>query len=459
MTPPVPDLLQWSLSEAGEAIRKKEISPVELTQATIACIENKNTELNAYITVMAEQAADQAKQAQEEIAKGNYRGPLHGIPIGLKDLIFTRGVRTTSASEVYQDFIPDYDAEVVTRLRQAGAVIVGKLNMQQHALGASGDVSYYGPARNPHDPTRVAGGSSSGSGVAVAGYMAYGSIGSDTAGSIRVPASFCGIVGMKPTFGLVSKRGSFTLSWTADHLGPMTRTVRDNALMLNAIAGFDPQDPYSVEHAPEDYTAEIGKAVKGLKVGIPDSYFFDILEPEVRKVFDQSIERLKAQGAEFRSVRLAHMDELAAAQQTVALAEVYAAFEHVLREQPEKMDVEIRTRMTQGLFIGSADYIRALRIRHEAVRQFTEVLSEVDVIMTPTVAILPEEIGQKQVEVGGNRYPTAILIRLTGPITMLGLPAMSVPGGKASNGLPVGIQLIGRPFAEKTLYRLAHGLE
>jgi aspartyl-tRNA(Asn)/glutamyl-tRNA(Gln) amidotransferase subunit A len=328
--------------------------------------------------------------------------------------------------------------------------------MHQFAYGTTGDRSYFGPARNPHNLSKVTGGSSSGSGAAVAGFMAYGAIGSDTGGSIRIPASCCGIVGMKPTFGRVSKHGSFVLSWTLDHLGPMTRSVMDNALMMNAIAGFDEKDPYSVKSPVEDFTAEIGKGIKGCKVGVPTTFFFDLIQPEVQRIFDINLERMKNQGAEIRYINLEHMDELLIAQQTIIAAEAYAALEKEVREQPEKIEEEVRARIISGLPIKASDF---LKVKHAAVEHFLHVLNEVDVIMTPTLCALPPDIDQREIDFNGIKEHPRILARLTGPEDTLGFPAISVPGGFSADGLPVGIQFIGKPFAEKTLYRFAHCIE
>jgi len=292
------NVLEWNIAQLSESLQSKQVSPVEITQASLNAIAEKDPELNSFITVMEEEALQKAKQAESEIFSGNYKGYFHGIPIGLKDLIHVKGIKTTFGSEIYHDFVPDYDAEIVKRLEHAGAIIVGKLNMHACAYGATGDRSFYGPVKNPHNLNKIAGASSSGSGASVAASMLYASIGSDTGGSVRLPASCCGIVGMKPTFGRVSKHGAMPLCPTLDHLGPMTRTVTDNALMLNILSGFDAKDPYSVDSAPEDFTRRIHKGVSGKKIGIPISFYFDIIHPEVQKIFDLSVEKLKLQGAE-----------------------------------------------------------------------------------------------------------------------------------------------------------------
>lgn len=443
----------------SDALKRKQVSPMEVTKKTLEAIFEKDEHLNAYITVMEDEALKQAGEAEKEIMNGNHKGPLHGIPVNLKDLIYTKGVKTTSGSEIYKDFIPDYDAEIVTRLRRAGAVIMGKVNMHEFAYGTTGDRSYFGPVRNPHDPSKITGGSSSGSGAAVAAGLAYGSIGSDTGGSIRIPASCCGIVGMKPTFGRVSKHGSIPLCWTLDHLGPMTRTVKDNALLLNAISGFDEKDPYSVNVPTEDFTADIGKDIKDLTIGIPTSFYFDIIQPEVKEIFEANVEKLEMQGANIEHVDLDYMEELLIAQSVILTSEAYAALETEIREQPEKIEEEVRGRIINGINMQAVDYIRALKVKHAAVDEFLRVLDKVDTIMTPTLSVLPSDIEQREIEVNGKTEHPRLLNRLTGPTNTTGLPSISVPGGTSQNGLPVGVQFIGRPFAETSLYRFARQVE
>lgn len=453
------DFLTWSIAKLGRAIKSKQVSPTEVVSATLGAIAEKGGATNSFITVMEREALSRAEEAEEEITNGRYKGPLHGVPVGVKDLLFTEGTRTTSGSEIYKDFVPDHDAQVVKRLKYAGAVIVGKLNMHQFAYGTTGDRSYFGPVKNPHDPSKMAGGSSAGAGAAVAAFLCYGAIGSDTGGSIRIPASCCGIVGMKPTFGRVSKRGAVPLSWTLDHLGPMTRTAEDNAILLNAISGYDAKDPYSVKSEGEDLGSEIGEPIEGMIVGVPTSFYFDIIEPEVQRVFDQRVEHLKEQGADVVPVDLDHMDELLTAQQVILTAEAHAALEKELHESPEKIEEEVRGRIVSGVLLQVNKYLRALRVKHAAIESFRRGLESVDIIMTPTLCAVPPNIDQREMDVGGVKEHPRILARLTGPTNTVGFPSVSVPGGASADGLPVGIQLIGLPFAEKLLYKVAHHLE
>lgn len=453
------DLLELSIFELSKFIKNKKVSPVDVIQEVIKIIDDKNEKFNSFITVTLEKAIDDAKKAEDEIMKGYYKGPLHGVPLGLKDNVFTKGVKTTLGSQVYKDFIPDYDAEVVRKLKASGAVIVGKQNMQEFAYGTTGDRSFYGPVRNPHNFKKIAGGSSSGSAASVAGSIVFGSIGSDTGGSIRIPASCCGIVGMKPTFGRVSKYGVFPLSPTLDHLGPMTRCVQDNAILLNIISGYDKKDPYSVTSKSEDFTSEIGKTIRGLTIGVPTTFFFDVIQTEVQKIFDSNLNFLKKQGANIKYVHLDMMDELFTAQQVIATADTYVSLEKEVRKHPEKIDSEVRTRIVSGMVININDYMRALKMKHAAIELFYKTLKEVDVLMTPTLCALPTNIEQREVDFNGIKEHPRILGRLTGIANVLGFPAISVPGGYATDGTPVGIQFMGLPFSEKKLYQYAYFIE
>jgi aspartyl-tRNA(Asn)/glutamyl-tRNA(Gln) amidotransferase subunit A len=453
------DVLQWSIDKISEKLKNKQLSPVELTKKTLVEIKKKDPSLNSFITIMEEEAVEQARNAEKEIMNGQYKGALHGIPIGLKDLIFTKGTRTTAGSEIYKDFIPSYDAEVVTRMKDSGVVVTGKLNMHEFAYGITGDLSYFGPVRNPHNPSKIAGGSSSGSGAAVAAGLSFASIGSDTGGSIRIPASCCGIVGMKPTFGRVSKHGAFPLCWTLDHLGPMTRTVKDNAIFLNAIAGYDQKDPYSARASKEDFTSRIGNSMKGIKVGVPTSFFFDIIQPDVQEIYNQTVDALKHLGATVQSVDLDHMDHLLAAQTVILSAEAYTNLEKDLQAEPEKVMEEVRNKVLNGIGIQASDYLNAMKVKHAALDEFHRVFRTVDLIMTPTLGILPTPIGERVANVNGEEVPTSVINRLTSLINTTGLPALSVPGGFSPEGLPVGIQLIGGAFQEASLYQVAHQIE
>ncbi|MEH7122330.1 amidase [Bacillus sp. JJ1773] len=453
------NVLEWSIEQLSKSIKEKEISPVEVLNTSLNLISAKNKELNAFITIIEEESKKAAKRAEEEIINGNYKGPLHGIPIGLKDLICTAGVKTTFGSEVFKDYIPNFDAEVVTKLKDAGAILIGKLNMHAFAYGTTGDRSFFGPVKNPHNPQKITGGSSSGSGAAVASYLCYGSVGSDTGGSIRMPASMCGIVGMKPTFGRVSKYGSIQLCPTLDHLGPMTRTVTDNALMLNALSGFDKKDSYSAYSNIEDFTEGINIGIRGKKIGIPTSFYFDIIDTEVRRVFDLVVENCRQLGAEIVPVELSGMNELLTAQQVILAAEAYTSLEKNLINTPEQIEEEVRSRAIAGMLIQASEYIQMLQIKHKAIDMHNEVFNKVDVILTPTLPMVPTNIEQRETNSYGLQEHVRIFARLTGPSNTTGLPAISVPGGVSECGLPIGVQFIGKAFAEAELYQFAYALE
>ena len=450
--------LPWSLADLARAIRERSISPVEAVEACLKRIEADET--NAFITVVAERALEAAAQAEREILAGDYRGPLHGIPVALKDLIYTKGVRTTMASAFFEGHVPEHDAAVVERLEEAGAVMIGKTNTHEFAYGPTGDRSRFGPARNPHDHARITGGSSGGSGAAVATDLCYAALSSDTGGSIRIPAALCGVVGMKPTFGRVSKHGVFPLSWTLDHVGPMTRTVEDNALLLNAIADHDPRDPYSVDLPAEDFTRDLRLGVRGAVVGIPEDFYFEHVEEEVEARVREVAEVFRSLGAEVREVTIPNVWETLEAQRLTLAAEAYAVHEERLKAEPEKFDDQGLERLLNGEKLEAYRYANAQQRKLRSREEFAGVLEMVDVILTPTVPIPATEIGQRQTEIGG--YEEAVysaLTRLTGPTNMNGLPSLSIPCGSTTADLPVGAQLIGRPFDEATLYRFGHAYE
>jgi aspartyl-tRNA(Asn)/glutamyl-tRNA(Gln) amidotransferase subunit A len=417
-------------------------------------------ETNAFITVTAERAMEDAARAEAEIGAGDYRGPLHGVPVGIKDLVYTKGVRTTMASAFFEDHVPEDDAAIVRRLREAGTVLLGKTNTHEFAYGPTGDRSFFGPTRNPHDPARISGGSSGGSGAAVATGLCYGAIGSDTGGSIRIPAALCGVVGMKPTFGRVGKSGVFPLAWTLDHVGPMTRTVEDNALLLSALVGHDPQDPYSADRPAEDFARDLERGLRGSAVGVPTAFYFEHVDREVEARVRESVEAFRSLGAVVREVELPNVWETLHAQRLTLAAEAYAVHEERLKSDPDRFDDQGLERLLQGEELRAHRYANAQRRKLRSRREFEEVLGEVDVILSPSVPIPATEIGQRQASINGHEEAVySALTRLTGPTNMNGLPSLSVPCGTTASGLPVGLQLIGRPFDEATVYRFGHAHE
>jgi aspartyl-tRNA(Asn)/glutamyl-tRNA(Gln) amidotransferase subunit A len=453
--------LPRTLVTLAAALRERRLSPVEVVGALLERIETVDKKLNAFITVLPERALEEAARAEKEIQAGKYRGPLHGVPVGLKDLIYTKGVRTTMGSAFFEDYVPDYSATVVSKLEETGAIIVGKTNTHEFAYGPTGDRSYFGPTRNPHDPDRIPGGSSGGSGAAVAAGLCYAALGSDTAASVRVPAALSGVVGMKPTFGRVSKSGVFPLAWTLDHVGPLTRTVEDNALLLNALAGYDAQDPYSADMPLEDFARELRRSVRGGSVGVPVNHYFENVESEVEGRVREAIEVFRSLGAEVREVEIPDLPETLKAQRIILAVEAYTVHEERLKGEPERFGDEISDRIRDAEHLKAYRYAKAQQItKRRSVEEFERALREVDVLLTPTVPIAATEIGQREVEIGGHEELVfSALTRLTGPTNLNGLPSLSVPCGFTGSGLPVGLQLIGRSFDEATLYRYGHAHE
>lgn len=447
-----------TLAALARAYREDRLSPVEVVRVLLGRIEADET--GAFITVTAERALEDAARAEEELRSGMDRGPLHGVPVGLKDLIYTKGILTTMGSAFFRDYAPDHSATVVQRLEEAGAVSIGKTNTHEFAYGPTGDRSFFGPTRNPHDAARITGGSSGGSGAAVAAGLVYGALGSDTGGSIRIPSALCGVVGMKPTFGRVSKHGVFPLAWSLDHVGPITRTVEDNALMLSVLAGHDPEDPYSANLAEEDFTRGLQREVRGRRIGLPDAFYFEHVEAEVEERVREAAEVFASLGAEVREVDIPNLWETLHAQRLTLAVEAYAVHEERLKTEPERFDDQGLERLLRGEGLEAYRYANAQQRRLHSRREFGRILQEVDVLLTPTVPIWATEIGQRETVIGD--YEEAVysaLTRFTGPTNLNGLPSLSVPCGSTASGLPVGMQLIGRQFDEATLYNFGHAYE
>ena len=456
------DLCYLTLHELSNQIRAKQVSPVEATEAVLERIERLNPTLNAYITVMADQALAEARVAEGEIASGRYRGPLHGVPVGVKDLCATKGVRTTAGSKILADWVPDEDATVVRKLREAGAIIVGKTHLHEYAFGATGLNAHYGHARNPWDTSRITGGSSSGSGNAVAAGLCFAALGSDTGGSIRVPASLCGIVGLKPTYGRVSLEGVVPLAWSLDHIGPMARTVRDCALLLEAIAGFDPRDPSSADAPVEDWAAGLEVGLAGVRIGVPTAYAFppvgragEQTEPDVATVVHDTISTLERLGAEVKQLELPVLQDYWLSAGAVLVSEAAAYHQSNYEQRPQDYSDDVRMRFQGALEQKAADYVRAARFRDEARRTADDaLLSKVDLLAMPTTirtAVPIDSVAKDD--------PTLGLTRCTMPFDFTGQPAISVPCGFTEQGLPVGLQLVGRRFDERTVLRAAHAFE
>lgn len=446
--------LQSSILEVTEQLKKRAVSPVELTRDCLQRIEKLNSTLNAFITITADSAMSQARQAEEEIQRGQWRGPLHGIPLALKDIIDTAGIRTTAASALFKDRIPAKDAEVVRRLKDAGAVLLGKQNLHEFAYGGSSMVSYYGEVHNPWNPAYIAGGSSGGSAAAVAAGFCYGAIGTDTAGSIREPAALCGVVGLKPTYGRVSARGVIPLSWSLDHVGPIAATVSDAAVILQVIAGFDAVDIHSEDVPVAGYVAGLGSRPKKLRIGVPRAYFFESLDPEIESAANQALSVLTKMGADIREIELE-----APTDRTVQSAESYAYHaEHVART-PELYQAETLRRIRTGADVSATDYIHRRRELEKARREIGKVFENVDVFITPTAPVLPSTIAELKENLERLRPAEILLLRNTRPVNVWGLPAISVPCGFSRGGLPIGLQIVGRHWGEALVLQLAHSFE
>ncbi len=450
--------LPRSLAGLSRELLARHLSPVEVVRTLLERIEVDET--NSFITVTAERALERASLAEREILAGRYRGALHGVPVALKDIIYTRGVSTTMGSAPYSGHVPDHSATVARKLEEAGSVLIGKTNTHEFAYGPTGDRSHFGPTLNPHDARRITGGSSGGSGAAVAANLCYGALGSDTGGSIRIPAALCGTVGMKPTFGRVSKSGVFPLSWSLDHVGPITRTAEDNAMMLNVLAGHDPEDHYSVDRPTEDFTRDLRRGLWGVSIGLPRSFYFDHLEEEVGARVLAAVEVFLSLGAQVQEVEIPNLVDTLHAHRLILGAEAYAVHEERLENEPETFGDEVSERLMDGERPKAYRYANARRRGVLAIDEFDHALQGVDVLLTPTLPIVATEIGQREVRIGDYEESVrSALTRYTGPTDLTGHPSLSIPCGTTASGLPVGLQLIGRHFDEATLYRVGHAYE
>jgi aspartyl-tRNA(Asn)/glutamyl-tRNA(Gln) amidotransferase subunit A len=456
MTTASGDPTQLTVTELGAAYRARQLSPVDATRACLDRIARLDPELHAFITVTGELALDQARAAQAELGRGRDRGPLHGVPIALKDLIDTAGVRTTGGSALFEDRVPAEDAEVVRRLRDAGAVMLGKLNLHEMAYGASGTIGHFPVTRNPRNPAHICGGSSSGAGAAVAAGMCYAALGSDTAGSIRIPAALCGIVGFMPSYGLVSLRGVIPLAWSYDHVGPMTRTVRDAALVLQAIAGYDPGDITSIAFPAADYVAAVdgAAAAPAPRLGVARSHFFADLDPEVAAAVERALGVLAGLGATLRDVEIAVDDD-----RTVARAETYAYHRPWLDKTPERYQPDTLRRIRTGEAVTGADYVDRWRDLQRMRRAAPALFADVDLVVMPTTPVPAPSVAELAARPDELRPRELVLMRNTRMFDVLGTSGISVPCGTTAAGLPIGLQIIGAPGADAAVLRLAAAYE
>jgi len=454
------DPARLGIAELGELIGNGDLSPVELMQATLARIDALNGDLNAFISVYPEMALDAARQAEAEIKQGQWRGPLHGVPIGIKDLFEVEGMTRTCGSAFLQEPPAAEDATSVARLKEAGAIVVGLLNLNEFAYGPTGINIHKGSARNPWDRNSTCGGSSAGAGCSVAAQLVPGAMGTDTGGSIRIPAALCGVVGLKQTFGLASRHGIYPLCDSFDHGGPLTRTVRDAALMLQAFAGEDPRDATTHGVAVDNYSRELGKSIKGLRVGVPQDFFFDDLHPEIEKAVRVALDVLGDLGADVRAVDLPFGQSDVDSWNTMALAEAFMVHEEHMATHREALAPDVSGRLELGRNISARDYLNARAAQVALKERISAFMETVDVLAAPTAPIPAISIETGMLEVDGKQIDGAkVLGRLTRMAVFTGQPAISVPCGFTTGGLPIGLQLIGRWFGEAALLGAAEAYE
>ena len=435
-----------TILEAGSALRSRRISCLELTNRCLDHIAKLNPRLNAFIMVTGETARAAAQDLDRELARGRDRGPLHGIPIAHKDLISTKGVRTTSGSKLFADHVPSSDARVVERLNAAGAVMVGKTGLHELAYGITSDNPHFGTIRNPRNPEHIPGGSSGGSAVAVATGMALMATGTDTGGSIRIPASYCGGVGIKPTYGLVSVVGVQPLGFSLDHIGPLTTTVGDARVSLDVMADGAQRKP-----APA--------SVREIRVGLPENYYFTRVAPEVRDAVHLAAKRAEGLGARIIPVQVPDIDAISAASLVILLSEAAALYEPYMDRQSE-IGVDVRALLYQGRLVPATDYVNAQRLRKVLANEFRALFRSIDCLFTPATPITAPRIGQREVEIGGETLDTRLVTtRFARAFNALGFPALAMPCGETPEGMPIGLQMVGRPFEESLLFKLGEALE
>ncbi|MDT0262038.1 amidase [Jatrophihabitans lederbergiae] len=453
------DLAALSVAELSVLIASRDVSPVDVVSSALAAVQRHDEKLKAYIDVYGDDALDSAKRAESEIAAGHYRGSLHGIPMAIKDNIYIANRRTTMGSKIHANFVPSSDAGVISRLTGAGAVFLGKANMHEYALGGTTDNPHWGTCRNPWDLSKTPGGSSGGSAAAIASNMAVAALGSDTSGSIRIPAAICGVVGLKPTYGRVSRFGVFPEAWTLDHVGPITRTVRDAALVLDAISGHDPRDPGSLELPPTLTAKSLRDGCEGLVIGVEeDFYFADVDDAVAQSVWD-SIDTLRHRGATVQAVSISGLGHTEFALTVIDTSETSTVHHANLRDRPEDFGDDVRLLLECGELPSAVDYLQAQQIRRQLRREVHRTFADVDVLVAPTLGSRTPAVGASTALVNGQQV-NAIdsMIRLVGPASLLGLPCLSVPCGLV-DGLPVGMQIIGPALGEQKVLDVGNALE
>jgi len=450
------DLSYLTIAEAAAGLRRKQFSAIELADACLDRIDAIDSKLHSFITPTADLALEQARQAQRELGSGTDRGPLHGIPIALKDLYATKGIRTTCHSAVLENWIPDSDATTVTKLREAGMVLLGKLGMHEFAFGGPSVDAPFPAVRNPWNTAHIPGGSSSGSGAALAAGLCFGALGSDTGGSIRTPSSHCGIVGIKPTYGRVSRFGVIPLSWSLDHAGPMARRVEDCAIMLQVLAGYDAKDNASANVAVPNFQTGMKDGIKGLRVGVPRKNWFDEnlgIDQQTEAAFNQALKVLENLGAQIIEIDGKPFSLARKANQTILVCEAYAYHEKTMQETPQKFGSSVRRRILEGAFLSATDYLTAQRARTVLNDQIRANFASVDIFAVPGAARPPEPFE------GMDPNEQNLRPSFTNPFNLTGLPAIAVPCGFTAENLPAGIQFVAPAFQEATCFRVAYAYE
>jgi aspartyl-tRNA(Asn)/glutamyl-tRNA(Gln) amidotransferase subunit A len=459
-------LAYGTIEELAALLTKRKISPVELTELFMLRIERQNPALNAFLTVTAGQALAAARRAEKQFlhrrGSRNDAFPLLGIPIAIKDNLWTRGIRSTAGSKILQNFVPSRDSTVARKLARAGAILLGKTNMNEFAYGITGDNAHYGPAHNPWALDRISGGSSSGSAVAIAAGLCVASVGTDTGGSIRVPSAFCGTIGLKPTFGRVSIFNTMPLSPSLDHIGPMARSVADAAILLGLIAGRDSLDPTSATKPVEDYRGALRKPLRKFRLGRPREHYWEKLDPEVRRIAETALHDMEKRGAVVREVSLPHLKESLDAATDVSMAEALHVHEAAgyFPERSAEYGEEVRLRIAAGAKVPAHRYLAGFDVRKRLLAEFDAAFREVDALVAPTLPVAAPLIGAESVQIDGEQISTrAAIVGHSRPANFTGLPAISVPCGFTRDGLPVGMQFIGRAFDETMVLRIAHSYE
>jgi aspartyl-tRNA(Asn)/glutamyl-tRNA(Gln) amidotransferase subunit A len=448
------DLTATSAREVAGKVRGRELTAVEVARSALDQIERLNPPLRAFITITQDAAIQDAERVDRQIASGKDL-PLAGVPLAVKDSFWTRAIRTTAGSRVLANFVPNEDATAVARLKEAGCVVVGKASLHEFAYGFTNRNAHFGDCKNPWDTSRIPGGSSGGNAVALATGMALAAIGGDTGGSIRMPAAMCGVVGLKVTYGRVSRHGGIPLSWSMDTVGPMARTVGDAAALLQSMAGQDPKDPFSSRTPVPDYLATLSQDLKGVRLGLPHSGFLEAMEPDVAASYQESLRVLKAAGATMVDVRFPPLDVVVGAHRAIIFSEASAAHEEMVRRRSADLSVDVRPLLQAGFFLGSSHYLAGQQARRKISAAYRELWRSFDVLVTPTSPVVATPIEATTARLAGEDKPLVrVFLDQTLPFNLTGQPALSVPCGFSRSNLPIGLQLVGRPFDEGTLLRV-----